>query len=66
MPFDRAKLHFTGAILYRKYEPKGENGILPFNLIVLQVEEEVDGKVVEPKRPSKIRRVSRPNGRVIY
>ena len=42
MPFDRAELHFTEATLYREYEPEGENRILPFNLIVLQAEEEED------------------------
>ena len=42
MPFNRAELHFTEATLYREYEPEGENRILPFNLIVLQAEEEED------------------------
>ena len=33
MPFDRVKLHFAEAALYKDYEPKGENKILPFNPI---------------------------------
>ena len=41
MPFDRAELHFAEAALYPEYEHKGENIILPFNPITLQVEEEV-------------------------
>ena len=66
MPFDKAKLHFAKAALYQEYELKGENRTLPFNPIALQVEEEGDGEVVEPERPSKIRRVAGPDGRVIY
>ena len=67
MPFDRAELHFTEATLYQEYEPEGENRILPFNPIALQEEEEEDdGEVVEPKRPSKIRRVTRLDGQVVY
>ena len=67
MPFDRAELHFAKAALYQEYEPEGENRILPFNPIALQEEEEEDdGEVVEPERPSKIRRVTRPDGWVVY
>ena len=68
MPFDRAELHFAEATLYQEYEPEGENRILPFNPIALQEEEEEedDGEVVEPERPSKIRRVTRPDGQVVY
>ena len=40
--------------------------ILPFNPITLQREEEDDGKVVEPERPSKVRRITRPDGKVVY
>ena len=40
--------------------------ILPFNPITLQREEEDDGEVVKPKRPSKIRRTTRPDGKVVY
>ena len=32
----------------------------------LQREEEDNGEVVEPKRPSKIRRTTRPDGKVVY
>ncbi|KAL4606585.1 hypothetical protein ACB092_09G114000 [Castanea dentata] len=66
MLFDRAELHFVEAALYQEYEPEGDNIILPFNLIVLQAEEEDDGKVVELERPSKIRRVTGPDDWVIY
>ena len=66
MPFDRVELHFTEAALYQEYEPKGENRILLFNPIALQREEEDDGEVMEPERPSKIRRTTRPNGKVVY
>ena len=40
--------------------------ILPFNPIALQREEEDDGKVVEPERPSKIKRITRPDGKMVY
>ena len=66
MPFDRVELHFAKANLYQEYELEGENRILSFNPISLQAEEEDDGEVVEPKRPSKIKRVIRPDGRVVY
>ena len=66
MPFDRAELHFAEATLYQEHEPKGKNRILPFNAIALQAKEEYDGKVVEPERPSKIRRDNGLDGRVIY
>ena len=49
MPFDRATLHFAKAALYQEYEPEGENRILPFNPIALQVEEEGNGKVIDKK-----------------
>ena len=65
MPFDRAELHFAEATLYQEYELEGENRILPFNPIALPVEEEDDSEVVELERPSKIRRLTRPDGRVI-
>ena len=66
MPFDRAELHFAEATLYQEYELEGENRILPFNPIALPVEEEDDSEVVELERPSKIRRLTRPDDRVIY
>nr|POE82167.1 hypothetical protein CFP56_77439 [Quercus suber] len=66
MPFDRTELHFVEAALYQEYELEGKNKILPFNPIALQVEEEDDGEVVEPKRPSKIRRTTKPDGGVVY
>ena len=52
MPFDRAKLYFAEADLYQEYELEGKKRILLFNPIALQAEEEDDGEVVEPKRPS--------------
>ena len=66
MPFDRAELHFAEATLCQKYEPEGENKILPFNPIALQREEEDDDEVMEPKKPSKIRRTTRLDGKVVY
>ena len=66
MPFDRAELHFVKAALYQEYETKGENRVLPFNSIALQVEKEDDGEMVEPKRPSKIKRATEPDGQVVY
>ena len=66
MPFDTAELHFAEATLYQENELEGENRILPFNPIALPVEEEDDSEVVELERPSKIRRLTGPAGRVIY
>ena len=66
MPFDTAELHFAEATLYQEYELEGENRILPFNPIALPVEEEDDSEVVELERPSKIRRLTGPDDRVIY
>ena len=66
MPFDRAKLHFVEADLYQENEPEGNNRILPFNPIALQAEKEDDGEMVELERPLKIRKVTGPDGRVIY
>ena len=66
MPFDRAKLYFAEADLYQEYELEGKKRILLFNPIALQAKEEDDGEVVEPKRPSKVRKVTGPDGRVIY
>ena len=65
-PFDKAELHFAKPTLYQEYEPESENKILLFNPIALQTEEEDDGEVVEPERPSKIRKVTEPDGQVIY
>ena len=55
MPFDRTELHYVEATLYQDFEPKGENKILPFNATVLKQEESGDEKVIESKRPPKIR-----------
>ena len=66
MPFDRVEFHFAEVALYQEYELEGENRILPFNPITLQMEEEDDCEVVELEKPPKIRRVTRPNGQVIY
>ena len=66
MPYDRAKLYYVEAALYQDFEPEGENMIISFNAIILEREEEDDREVVEPKRPLKIRRTTRPNGKVVY
>ena len=50
---------------FRSISPKGKK-ILLFNPIALEREEEDDGKVKEPERPPKIRRTTRPNGKVVY
>lgn len=36
--------------------------IFPFNATILEREQEDDGKVIEPKRPSKIRRITKLDG----
>ena len=66
MTYDRVELHYTEATLYQEFEPEGENKILPFNATILEQEEEDDGEVIEPKRPPKIRRTTKPDGRVVY
>ena len=66
MPFDRVEFHFAEVALYQEYELEGENRILPFNPITLQMEEEDDGEVVELERPFKIRRVIGSYGQVVY
>ena len=41
--------------------------ILPFNVIVLEIEEkDDDGEVVKPERPLKIRSITKPDGKVVY
>lgn len=52
--------------MYQEFEPEGENIILPFNATILQREEEDGGKVIEPERPSKIRRITKLDGKVVY
>ena len=64
MPYDRAELHYAEAALYQEFEPKGENMILPFNATILEREEEDNGEIVEPERPPKIRRTTKPDGKV--
>ena len=66
MPYDRVELHYKEAAFYQEFELEGENKILPFNATVLGQEEEDDGEVVEPERPPKIRRTTKPDGRVVY
>ena len=66
MPFDRAKFHFAEVALYQDYELEDENKILHFNPIAQQIEEEDDGEVVELERPSKIRRTTGLDSRVVY
>ena len=63
---DKAELHYLKAVLYQEFEPKKENKILPFNAIILEREEEDDGEVVKPERPPKIRRIIKPDGKVVY
>ena len=64
MPYDRAELHYAEVALYQEFEPKGENMILPFNATILEREEEDNGEIVEPERPPKIRRTTKPDGKV--
>ena len=52
--------------MYQEFEPKGENIILPFNAIILEMEEEDDGEVIEPARPPKIKRNAKLDGKVVY
>ena len=59
LPYDRTKLHYAEVDLYQEFEPDGENKILPFNATILEREEEDDGEVIESKRPSKIRRITK-------
>ena len=65
MPYNKAELHYAKATLYQEFEPERENRIYPFNATILK-EEENDGKAVKPKRPPKIRRITKPDGKVVY
>ena len=66
MPYDKAKLHRAEATLYQEFELEEENMILPFNATVLEREKEDDGEVLEPNRPSNIRKITKPDGKVVY
>nr|POE53131.1 hypothetical protein CFP56_13674 [Quercus suber] len=66
MSFDRVELHYAEATLYQEFEPKGENRVLPFHATILEQEENGDGEVIESERPFKIKRITKPNGKVIY
>ena len=66
MPYDRVELHHAKTTLYQECEPEGENKILPFNATVVEREEEDDEEVIELDRPSKIRRITKPDGKVVY
>ena len=66
MPFDRVELHYAETTLYQEFEPEGKNMILPFNASVLEQEENGDGEVIESKRPLRIRRITKPDGKVVY
>ena len=66
MPFDKAKRHYAEAALYQEFKPKGENRVLPFHAFVLEQEENGDGEVIESKRPFKIIRITKLDGKVIY
>lgn len=65
IPYDRVELHYAEVVLYQKFILEGENKILPFNAIVLERKEEGDGEVAEPERPPNIRRITKPNGKVV-
>nr|POE59581.1 hypothetical protein CFP56_15785 [Quercus suber] len=58
------ELHYAEVALYQKFILERENKILPFNAIVLERKEEGDGEVAEPERPPKIRRITKPNGKL--
>ena len=66
MPYDRAELHYAKVALYQEFKPKRQSKILPFNATILESEEEGDKEVLEPKRPSKIRRTAKLDGKVVY
>ena len=66
MPFDRVELHYVEVALHQEFEPEGENRVLPFNATILEQEEDGDGEVIEFERPPKIKRITKPNGKVIY
>lgn len=55
MPFDKVELQL-----------EGENRAFPFNATILEQEEDGNGEVVESKRPPKIRRITKSDGKVIY
>ena len=66
MPYDRAELHYEEATLYQEFEPERENRILPFNATVWEQKEDDDGEVIKFKRSPKIRRITKPDGKVAY
>ena len=66
MAYDKAKLHYAKAVLYQEFELVGENKILPFNSTVLERKEEDDGEVIESEMAYKIRRITKPDGKVVY
>ena len=66
MPDDRVEVHYAEVVLYQEFELEGENKILPFNVTILEREKEDDREVVKPERPPKIRRITKPDGKVVY
>ena len=66
MPYDRVELYYVEAALYQEFEPEGENKILPFDATILEQEEDDDGEVIESERPPKIKRITKPDGKVVY
>ena len=66
IPYDRVELDHVEVALHQEFEPEGENRILHFNVIVLEREGEDVGEVIEPDRPLKIRRITKPDGKVVY
>ena len=65
MPYDKAELYYVEAALYQEFELERENKILPFNATVLEQGEDNDGEVIESERPPKIRRITKPDGKVV-
>ena len=66
MPDDRVEVHYAEVVLYQEFELEGENKILPFNVTILEREKEDDREVVKPEGPHKIRRITKPDGKVVY
>ena len=64
LPYDRTKLHYAEVDLYQEFEPDGENKILPFNATILEREEQ--DEVIESEMPLKIRRITKPDGKMVY
>ena len=66
MPYDRVEIHYAEVALYQEFKPEGEKRILPFNATVLEQEEDDDREVMKSEKPPKIRRITKPDGKVVY